>query len=152
MTNHEVSQVPCGWPERLPAGVVRWARSSSNYDDTIAFYRDLVGLPIVDSFSESFGEDGTIFGLRDIQTQMEIVRSNDATRQADEFDQVVFYLEDADAVTEATTPLRDSGLQPDSKAHSYWKANGAVVYRDPDGRSVVFAPWVFGRVPDPVDR
>jgi GNAT superfamily N-acetyltransferase len=27
-----------------------------------------------------------------------------------------------------------------------------VTYRDPDGRDVVFAPWVFGVVPDPVDR
>ena len=29
---------------------------------------------------------------------------------------------------------------------------GAVVYLDPDGRGVVYAPWIFGRDPDPTDR
>jgi ribosomal protein S18 acetylase RimI-like enzyme/predicted enzyme related to lactoylglutathione lyase len=33
-----------------------------------------------------------------------------------------------------------------------WAANGAVTYRDPDGRAMVFAPWVFGRDPEPVDH
>ena len=28
--------------------------------------------------------------------------------------------------------------------HPYWKATGAVTYSDPDGREVVFAPFVFG--------
>ena len=28
--------------------------------------------------------------------------------------------------------------------HPYWEATGAVTYRDPDGREVVFAPFVFG--------
>jgi len=27
-------------------------------------------------------------------------------------------------------------------APAYWRANGAVVYRDPDGRGVGYAPWV----------
>ena len=40
---------------------------------------------------------------------------------------------------------------PDPNPHGYWSANGAVVFRDPDGRGVVFAPWVYGRDPDPAD-
>jgi GNAT superfamily N-acetyltransferase len=35
--------------------------------------------------------------------------------------------------------------------HPYWAAAGAVLYRDPDGREVVLAPWVYGRDPDPTD-
>jgi hypothetical protein len=27
-----------------------------------------------------------------------------------------------------------------------------MVFHDPDGRGVVYAPWVFGRQPDPADR
>jgi hypothetical protein len=27
-----------------------------------------------------------------------------------------------------------------------------VVFLDPDGRGVVYAPWIFGTQPDPVDR
>jgi hypothetical protein len=33
-----------------------------------------------------------------------------------------------------------------------WVANGGMVFLDPDGRGVVFAPWIYGREPDPVDR
>jgi hypothetical protein len=29
-------------------------------------------------------------------------------------------------------------------SHPYWVATGAVTYRDPDGREVVFAPFVYG--------
>src|SRR4051794_38617896 len=48
--------------------------------------------------------------------------------------------------------LGNAGLRPDPTPHPYRAANGAVTYRDPDGRDVVFAPWVYGEVPDPVDR
>jgi GNAT superfamily N-acetyltransferase len=140
-----------GWPERLRPGALRWVRSSSNYDSTIAFYRDLVGLPIVGSFSDSFGEDGTIFGLPDTGTQMEVVRGSAPRRQPDRFDQVVFYLPGSAAVRTATETLRKAGQLPYHAPQPYWEANGAVMYLDPDGRGVVFAPWVYGREPDPVD-
>ncbi len=70
MTGSQLVDVTDGWPERLQPGALRWVRSSSNYDRTSAFDRDLVGLPIVGSFSDSFGEKGTIFGLPDTGTQM----------------------------------------------------------------------------------
>jgi hypothetical protein len=43
------------WPARLRPGALRWMRSSTHYDLTIPFYRDLVGLPVVDSFHGSYG-------------------------------------------------------------------------------------------------
>jgi GNAT superfamily N-acetyltransferase len=64
----------------------------------------------------------------------------------------VLYLDDATAVTAATARLRAVGLEPTADLHPYWAANGAVSYRDPDGRQLVFAPWVYGRDPDPMDR
>jgi hypothetical protein len=33
------------WPARLRPGALRFARASGNYERTVAFYRDLVGLP-----------------------------------------------------------------------------------------------------------
>ena len=151
MTSSRLMHVIDGWPERLQPVALRWVRSISNYDSTIAFYRDLVGLPIVGSFSDSFGEDGTIFGLPDTGTQIEIVRSSAPRRQPDRFDQVVFYLPGSAAVRTATEPLRKRGLLPYHSPHPYWEANGAVMYLDPDGRGVVYAPWVYGLEPDPVD-
>ena len=139
------------WPAHLRPGAVRWARSSGHYDDTIRFYRDVVGLPVVGEFTGSFGDDGTIFGLPDTGTQLEIIRGEPGEGSG-AFDQLVLYLADARAVTAATAPLRGHGLAPDPDPHPYWRANGAVLYRDPDGRGLVYAPWVYGVEPDPIDR
>jgi hypothetical protein len=140
------------WPTHLRPGALRWVRSSTHYDDTIAFYRDVVGLPVVDSFRGSYGEDGTIFGLPDAATQMEIVRSRQVEARSDRFDQLVFYLTDDNALTQAIAPLLRAGISRDPALHPYWSANGAVVFLDPDGRGVVYAPWIFGQQLDPVDR
>jgi ribosomal protein S18 acetylase RimI-like enzyme len=141
-----------GWPTHLAPGALRWARASSRYNETVAFYHELVGLPIVGEFRSSFGEDGTIFGLPDTRVQLEIVRAHPAADPVAGFDQLVLYLEDQDALVTASSRLRAAGLDPDPSQHAYWEANGAVTFRDPDGRGLVLAPWVYGRVPDPVDR
>lgn len=142
---------PPRWPPHLHVGALRWVRSSSHYEQTVAFYRDMVGLPVIDSFQGSYGEDGTIFGLPGVATHLEIVRSHE-TRSADAFDQIVFYLPNSNAVDAATAPLRRHGLTPESEIHLYWAANGGVVFLDPDGRGVVFAPWIYGREVAPVNR
>lgn len=140
-----------GWPAHLRPGAIRFAHASPNYDAAIAFYRDLVGLPVVGEFSGSFGEDGTIFGFPDTRVQLEVVRSHESGDPGT-FDQLVLYLDDAAAVVAATETLRAAGHRPIAEPHAYWAANGAVIFRDPDGRDVVFAPWVFGRDLDPIDR
>ena len=139
------------WPSHLRPGAIRFTRASRHYDMTIAFYCDLVALPVVGEFTASFGEDGTIFGLPDTTTQLEIVRAHEPAAVA-AFDQLVLYLDHAEAVDAATAPLRAAGLTANPDPHPYWAANGAVIYSDPDGREVVFAPWVYGRDPDPVDQ
>jgi GNAT superfamily N-acetyltransferase len=128
---------------------LRWARASGRYEETIAFYRDAVGLPVIGRFTASFGEDGTIFGLPDTTTQLEIVRAHRDDDQPGSFDQLIFYLDDDDAVSAATAPLLEHGFRPDQVRHPYWAANRAVTFHDPDGRSVVFAPWVYGRDHEP---
>jgi N-acetylglutamate synthase-like GNAT family acetyltransferase len=150
MGNHSPTGPNGGWPARLRVGALRWARASSHYEATVAFYRDVIGLPVVDTFSDSFTEDGTIFGLPDTGTQMEVIRARPDDRDRGSFDQLVLYLEDADALAAATAGLRERGVAPDPQPHPYWQANGAVSYQDPDGRAVVFAPWVYGRDPEPI--
>jgi ribosomal protein S18 acetylase RimI-like enzyme len=140
-----------GWPAHLEPGAVRFGRVSEHYEETVAFYRDLVGLPVVDRFADSFGEEGTIFGLPDTTVQLEVVRARDNGPRPPTFDQLVLYLRDAAAVARATERLRAARRSPAS-SHPYWAANGAPSYLDPDGREVVYAPWVFGRDVDPVDR
>ena len=131
------------WPEHLPVGAVRVGRTSAHYDKTVQFYRDLVGLPVLESFKASFGEDGTIFGLPDTSTHLEIVRSSEPAVPVDRIDSLVFYLPDTAARERLVARMAAVGLEAASQ-HPYWQANGGVTYRDPDGREVVFVSWVYG--------
>jgi hypothetical protein len=107
------------WPARLHTGAVRFARASSNYESTVAFYRDLVGLPVLGVFEASFGADGTIFGLPDASVQLEIVRArhDGDVLNGGEPDQLVLYLDGPAALPAAISPLRAAGLLPDPEQH-----------------------------------
>ena len=133
------------WPEHLPVGAVRVSRASPHYDETIRFYRDVVGLPALESFEGSYGEDGTIFGLPDASSHLEIVRSA-APSPPERIDMLVFYLPDAEARQRMVDRMAAAGIEPVSQ-HPYWQANGGVTFRDPDGREVVFVSWVYGADP-----
>jgi catechol 2,3-dioxygenase-like lactoylglutathione lyase family enzyme len=132
------------WPEHLPVGALRVGRSSAHYDQAVQFYRDLIGLPVLDSFAGSYGEDGTIFGLPDTSVQLEIVRSTEPVVRTDRIDMLVFYLPDAAAQERLTARMAAAGVEPTAQ-HSYWHANGGVTFKDPDGREIVFVSWVYGR-------
>jgi len=97
------------WPARLLVGSFRVVRPSANYEQTIQFYRDLVGLPVLETFQGSYGEDGTIFGLPDSSTHLEIVRAREPAGPAGQFDQLVFYLTDAAAQREVMARLAADG-------------------------------------------
>ncbi len=132
------------WPEHLPVGALRVGRSSAHYGQTVRFYRDLVGLPVLESFAASYGEDGTIFGLPDTSVQLEVVRSTETVVRVDRVDMLVLYLPDAGAQERLIARMAAAGVEPASQ-HPYWQANGGVTYHDPDGREVVFVSWVYGR-------
>jgi catechol 2,3-dioxygenase-like lactoylglutathione lyase family enzyme len=119
--------------------VVRW---STHYDQTVIFYRDTIGLPVLETFQDSYGLDGTILGLPGGAVHLEIVRLRDAPPQAPGLDQLVFYLPDAAAQERITARLAAKGIQPVAQI-DYWQANGGVTYQDPDGRELVLASWVY---------
>jgi hypothetical protein len=62
------------WPEHLPVGALRVVRWSARYEDTVVFYRDIIGLPVLETFHDSYGLDGTILGLPGGPVHLEIVR------------------------------------------------------------------------------
>jgi hypothetical protein len=133
----------------MRVGSLRIVRSSVHYKATIEFYRHLVGLPVIDEFRSSYGEDGTIFGLPGSPTHLEIVRSREAGSSIDPFDQLVFYLHDEAAVNDATAKLLANGVRPVRDQHRYWEDNGGITFLDPDGRGVIYASWVYGQDPQP---
>ena len=132
-----------GWPDELALiGAIRFARRSAHFESTVQFYRDLVGLPLCATFGDSYGSTGAIFGLPGSALTFEIVKADEAIA-VDAHEQLCLYFPDAAAQRQATARLSDAGIAP-VESHPYWAATGAVTYRDPDGREVVFAPFIFG--------
>jgi hypothetical protein len=130
------------WPEELASiGALRFARRSAHFEETVRFYRDLVGLPLCATFEESFGSSGAIFGLPNSSLTFEIVEATEPVA-VDGHEQLCLYFPDDSAQQRAVARLVASGAEP-VVSHPYWAATGAVTYRDPDGREVVFAPFVF---------
>lgn len=135
------------WPGELASiGAVRFARRSAHFDETVRFYRDLIGLPLCATFKDSYGSTGAVFGMPGTAVTFEIVEAVEPV-PVDGHEQLCLYFSDAEAQQLATKRLRAAGMRP-VDSHPYWAAMGAVIYRDPDGREVVFAPFVFG-VNDP---
>jgi catechol 2,3-dioxygenase-like lactoylglutathione lyase family enzyme len=130
------------WPAHLPVGALRVVRWSAHYRETVTFYRDTIGLPVLETFHDSYGLDGTILGLPDGQVHLEIVRATEAPYPAAGLDQLVFYLPDAASRERMEARLTAAGARPVPQI-SYWQANGGVTYQDPDGREVVFASWIY---------
>lgn len=130
------------WPEHLPVDALRVVRWSARYDQTVIFYRDIVGLPLLEGFQGSYGLDGTILGMPGAPVHLEIVRLPDDRRPALGLDQLVFYLPDTAAHEGVKARLAAAGVHP-VRQIDYWDANGGVTYQDPDGREVVFVSWVY---------
>jgi catechol 2,3-dioxygenase-like lactoylglutathione lyase family enzyme len=131
------------WPTQLASiGAIRFARRSSNFAETVRFYRDLVGLPLYETFEGSYGSNGAIFGLPSWNLTLEVVESVEPVA-ADRHEQLCLYFPDQQAQEAAIARLRAADVPP-VQQDPYWAATGAVTYRDPDGREVVFAPFVFG--------
>ncbi len=136
-------RVESDWPQALASiGAIRFARRSTHFEPTVEFYRELVGLPLCATFGDSYGTTGAIFGLPGSELTFEIVKADEPVA-VDDHDQLCLYFPDATAQQKATARLSEAEIQP-VESHPYWAATGAVTYRDPDGREVVFAPFVFG--------
>lgn len=130
-------------PLTAPGGL-RFARGSFNFDETVRFYRDLVGLSLRETFEHSFGTTGAIFAMPDASLTLELVRVDEPI-EAHGHEQLCLYFPDERARDVATARLRETGVVPEAKQHPYWAATGAVTFLDPDGRDVVFAPFLYGR-------
>jgi catechol 2,3-dioxygenase-like lactoylglutathione lyase family enzyme len=132
-----------GWsPALADIGAIRFGRLCYRFEETVRFYRDLVGLPLHETFEASYGENGAIFGLPGPSLTFELVQS-DRPVVGDVLQQICLYFPDSRAQAAAMERLRSAGIEP-VKSHPYWEANGAFTYLDPEGHGVVFAPFIYG--------
>jgi hypothetical protein len=97
---------------------------------------------VLETFRDSYGQDGTILGLPGGAVHLEIVRLRDAPPPTPGRDQLVFYLPDAAVSERIAARLASAGVHPAEQV-GYWHANGGVTFQDPDGREVVFASWIY---------
>jgi hypothetical protein len=47
----------------IPRVRCTWCGGAVRYSQTVTFYRDTIGLPVLETFHNSYGLDGTILGL-----------------------------------------------------------------------------------------
>lgn len=139
------------WPAHLAVGAVRFVRPTARFDETLAFYRDDLGLPVLAEWRGKEGYDGVVLGLPDAPVHLEIVQHGDppAVPPPHPDHQVVLYLRGPAARDAAVARLTERGHRPVTADNPYWPERGGVLFADPDGWLVVLAPWVFGVDPVP---
>ena len=115
---------PPHWPEHLPVGALRVTRWSSRYDETVRFYHDIIGLPLLETFRASYGLDGTILGLPGSRAHLEIVGLRDGPPPTPGRDDLVFYLPDAAARDHIVARLASAGVRPVAQI-DYWGTTAA---------------------------
>lgn len=126
---------------------VRVARPTRDLDAAAAFYRDLLGLPVLGSFEGHDGFSGVILGLPDASRQLELVAAPDAAPAPTAEDQLVLYLGSAEMVAATASRLQGAGHEPKRSPNPYWADVGAVCFVDPDGYWLVLSPqsWTGDR-------
>src|SRR5580692_3152177 len=115
-------------PEGLPVGAFRIALRSGQLTEAASFYRDLVGLPLLYSFSAGGANqhDGLIFAVPDTSVTLELI-SADGPGPAGEHDEIVLYLPGPQARDAAVRRLTEAGLTPVTPAQ-YWIDNDSVAF------------------------
>jgi len=113
----------------------------------LAYYRDVLGLPVLAQWRDHDGYDGVVLGLPGAPVHMELLQHGDrpSIPEPDPENQLVLYLRSAEAVTAVVARFAEHGHHPVPAVNPYWTEHDAVVFTDPDGWNVVLAPWVFGQ-------
>ena len=120
---------------------VRVARQTDHLDDVVAFYRDVVGLPVIGRFEDHDGYDGVMLGMPGEAVHLEFTtHAAGSPGQPGGADDLLVMYVDADTIDGITERARAVGSPVEAAENPYWSREGAVLLRDPDGRRVVIAP------------
>jgi catechol 2,3-dioxygenase-like lactoylglutathione lyase family enzyme len=124
---------------------LRVARPTDQLEAVKAFYRDGLGLEVLDRFEGHDGFDGVMLGRRGAAYHLEFTRKagHAGGRAPTEDNLLVFYLPDADEWAQAVARMEKAGYQAVKAFNPYWDKHGRT-FADPDGYRVVLqrARWV----------
>jgi catechol 2,3-dioxygenase-like lactoylglutathione lyase family enzyme len=118
-------------------------RRSRHYEQTVCFYRDILGLPELETFAQSYGLDGTVLGLPSVPMHLEIVRLD--TPDPGELttpDELVLYLPDAASRQDVVARLAAAG-QDAVAPIAYWADHDGTTFVDPDGHRLIVTSWIY---------
>jgi catechol 2,3-dioxygenase-like lactoylglutathione lyase family enzyme len=117
---------------------LRVVRPTSDLEAVIRFYRDGLGLEMIDSFADHAGFDGVMLGHVGDAYHLEFTykHGHSVERAPTPDNLLVFYLPDRIEWEQAVQRMIDRGYSPTPPYNPYWDANGKT-FEDPDGYQVV---------------
>lgn len=120
---------------------VRMARQTDRLPEVVAFYRDVVGLPVIGGFDDHDGYTGVMVGLPGEAIHLEFTShtAGSPAQPGGSDDLLVLYCDHA-AVEAVLSRAAAAGVEPISAANPYWTGVGAAVVVDPDGCRLVLVP------------
>lgn len=123
---------------------LRVARPAADLEAVVRFYRDGLGLDVLDEFRDHDGFDGVMVGRRGAAYHLEFTRKagHAADRAPSEDDLLVFYLPDESMWRAAVSRMEQAGYAAVKSFNPYWDEKGRT-FEDPDGYRVVLqnAAW-----------
>lgn len=129
------------WRDEMPVAEVRFARPTDRLDDVVRFYRDGIGLQIIDQFGGEghHGYTGVILGLPGRRYHLEFTQHDEGSPcPAPTRDNLlVLYLPQRDSILPIVDRLRTLGHEPVEPENPYWAAPRGWTFEDPDGWRVV---------------
>jgi catechol 2,3-dioxygenase-like lactoylglutathione lyase family enzyme len=130
------------------SGQVRIARPTSRLGEVVAFYRDTLGLEVIDRFEDHEGFSGVMVGLPGAAVHLEFTtHEDDAARPVGlaptQDNLLVFYVEDPSDFAAIRDRLAASGPPLVPPVNPYWSRIGALTFVDPDDWRVVVAPGPY---------
>ena len=116
----------------------RIVRPTDNPDALLPFYRDGLGLTVLDSFQDHDGFDAIIMGRENVPYHFAFTRTDrhQAGKAPTKENLLVFYLPDQIEWENAVGRMKAAGFVPVSAFNPYWDKKG-VTFEDPDGYRIV---------------
>src|SRR5438128_5028670 len=129
---------------------IRVARPTDQIEALVRFYRDGLGLVVIDSFKAHDGFEGVMLGLPGGAYHLEFTRNPEHPpgRAPTKDNLLVFYLPDVNEWRAAIDRMAVRGYQSVPSFNPYWERQGRT-FEDPDGYRVVLQNAAWGPPHDP---
>ena len=117
---------------------LRVARPTDDLEAVVNFYRDALGLDVIDHFEDHGGIDGVMLGFAGAPYHLEFTRQRgmSAGRAPTEDNLLVFYVPDRREWEAVMARLAASGHDAVSSINPNWDRAG-MTFEDPDGYRIV---------------